>query len=123
MNSENKVKQVAKNLVVAYAHHIKDRVVKADLRYITSGIDTSFERYEKLFKHVLSKTLGVESTLSLSLDDSILAECVAVLDTVIITEGYKDFLSDTYVSECTYDICVHILATVAKDEFYSEFSR
>lgn len=117
MHTSDSVRNVSKNIVSAYAHHIKDRVRDKDEDYINLGVDDNFSAYEALFKAVISKVLGVKETCRNDFSNIVITECLDVVNNTIKMKGYSRLLNNDLLAQCTYEVCVFILNKVKEEEF------
>lgn len=115
--SGNNIKKVAKDIVMAYVHHIKDKVKTGEEDYIELGIDDDFKAYESLFRSIFSKVLGVQNRETRFFPNLVVVESLEVVEKTIKDSGYDIMLGNKAVSDCVFEVCMHILKKVKEDEF------
>lgn len=117
MNTSTKVRKIAREIVVAYAHHVKDRVRMNDTDYVQLGLDEDFEVYASLFKVVISEVLNVTITVDVVYSKALISELKEVLLSSILLRGYKKVLENDAYAFCVYEVCLHVLKKVKEEEF------
>lgn len=111
------IRKIARDIVMVYAHHIKDRVKMKDMDYIKLGVDDDFEEYSALFKAVISRVLGVPVKVDMLYPNIVIVECLNVIEEVVKEKGYEKLLEDKIIAQCVYDVCLYILKKVKEEEF------
>lgn len=117
MHTSASVRNVAKNIVLVYTTHIKSKIKEQDESYIELGIDSSFEKYEELFKVIIGRVLGVPSKTKLFVPNIVLLECIDAVEQVITKKGYTKQINNNIIAQCVYDVCLYILKKVKEEEF------
>lgn len=115
--SEGTVRKVARDIVLAYAHHIRDKVREENINYTGIGLDGDFAVYEALFKTVLGSELLIPSSIGMRLPRTVISESLRVVQSEIKRKGYTDFLDNPVYAECVFEVCVFILKKVKEEEF------
>lgn len=111
------IRKIARDIVMVYAHHIKDRVKMKDMDYIKLGVDDDFEEYSALFKAVISRVLDVPVKVDMLYPNIVIVECLNVIEEVVKEKGYEKLLEDKIIAQCVYDVCLYILKKVKEEEF------
>jgi hypothetical protein len=117
MNTSSKVRKIARDIVVAFAHHIKDRIKLNDKDYVQLGIDEDFEVYASLFKVVISKVLDLPIKVDMIYSNTVVTECTDAITSSITLRGYTKLLEKEYIAQSVYDVCLHVLKKVKEEEF------
>jgi hypothetical protein len=117
MKVSTKVRKVARDITIAYAQHIKEKIASGDDDYTSLGIDDDFLLYESLFKSVFSKALGVPVHEARIFTHSVVIESLDTVEKLIVARGYEMFLGNKSVCESVFGVCMFILKKVKEDEF------
>ncbi|MNV38645.1 hypothetical protein D3C71_1302070 [compost metagenome] len=124
MYRENsQVRKAARDIVMTYAHHIRDKVKSGDADYISLGVDNDFELYVDFFNAISKKTFYEDLKYSSSGKiKSIKAykETVNIVKEMLISKNYNGLLRNKVIAECTYVVCLHVLETTKKNLFLEE---
>lgn len=110
MRVSDKVRKVSRDIIKAYAFHVRKRIKQKDILYIQAGIDLDFNTYERLFSEVASISLGVNRVKETSFPTKLLADCAGAIDFMNIDKAY-DRVLDRY-ADAVYDTCILIFRKV-----------
>ena len=119
MHHNDNVRNAAKELVVAFAHHLRDKINNKDTLYINTGLDEDFLIYEDIFKSVLSKLLGVSIRPTCFIPNRVLEETREVLLNVVAEKHLEDIVSSNVHSHITYEVCLFVLRKFQEEEHCS----
>lgn len=116
-HTSESVRKVAKHIVVAYAHHIKQRIQEKDLTYLELGVDDTYPTYEALFRQVARDifTLDIKNTHQFS--NAVIDDCVQAVRKAIRVNGYSRFIENELLGVCIYDVSMFILNKAREEEF------
>ena len=115
------IKEISKEIMVAYAHHVRDRVREEDFEYLASGVDNSLEKYTNLFKVTLSMLTGLDFGVEDTYPSHVTMDTMHVLNSKVLSKGYERYISNPVIGEGVYKVCMLILKKVKEEEFDSSF--
>ncbi len=85
-----KIRQVVKDVVGVYVHHVKDKVKANDADYIRLGVDRELEDYKKVFDTIMSVWLLKRKKHKLN--KRVVDETIGVLNKYVEDNNYTYFI-------------------------------
>lgn len=102
MGLNDKIRQLSKEVIVAYVLFIKKKIDEKDEKYLKLKIDDEFEAYKFVFLEVLRKALKSKRLKITRVPRKVLDECVGVVDLKLseldmceFAVDYNDVIIDT----------------------------
>jgi uncharacterized Ntn-hydrolase superfamily protein len=117
MHTSNNVRKAARDIVIAFAHHIKGRIQSQDDDYVELRVDDDFDIYSDLFRSVAEKVLGINTGIVRIFPNSVVTETLDIVEEKVNNMGYQSLIENKFVAECVFEICLFILKKVKEDEF------
>lgn len=109
-----KIRDVAKNLILTFVHHVRDRVNARDFRYLATGIDRDFLRYVELYQCVARKFLGLAPLKEYDFSVELIDDILGVLKKKVSVGKLGE---SPILAECIYDVGLYVLQKVKEEEF------
>lgn len=109
-----KIRDVAKNLILTFAHHVRDRVDARDPRYVTAGVEHDFLRYVDLYQCVVRKFLGLAPLKEYDFSTELIGDILEVLKEKVSVGKLGE---SPILAECIYDVGLYVLQKVKEEEF------
>jgi hypothetical protein len=120
MHTSNNVRRAARDIVMSFAHHIKDRIQVQDDDYVELRVDDDFDIYSDLFRSVAEKVLNINTGVIRIFPNGVMTETLDVVEKTVDLKGYQSLIENRFVAECVLEICLFILKKVKEDEFDEE---
>ena len=112
--AEAKIRYIAKEIIVAYVQHVKQKIKERNPLYIESGVDNSYDVYERLFTIVISRYFKGLSKVpdSKGFSDVVILDCMNAIDLALATSKYKNIVSKN--SEVISETCLVVYEQVER---------
>lgn len=117
MDTSRYIRKMARDIVMAHVHHVKDKVKLGYDDYIDLKVDSDFRAYESLCRQVIGRVLGVPYSDSYIFPNYIITESIGIIDAEIKRKGYSTLLDKKYICEAVNEVCIMVLNNVKHEEF------
>lgn len=103
-----KIRQAARDVVVAYAHHIKSQVDTKNESYLESGVNDSVSRYEVVFRHVIGKVLGIGIPINPPCPEYVVKDLTNVVQKAMDNTSLSEYRIKPNWKSAIYELCIFV---------------